>query len=53
VKLRRTDVVMLPVEGVSDTYQVTSESLHNAIAVRNANLKIISVSALPYICLED
>ena len=53
VKLRRTDVEMLPVEGVSDTYQVTSESLHNAIAVRNANLKIISVSALPYICLEE
>ena len=53
VKLRRTDLDMRPVEGVSNTYQVTSESLQNAIAVRNANLKIISVSTMPYINLED
>ena len=52
-KLRRSDLEFIPVEGVSNTYQVTSESLQNALSVRNANLKFISVSALPYINLED
>jgi hypothetical protein len=53
IKLRRTDLELIPVEGVSDTYRVTTESLQSAIAVRNANLKVLSVSAMPYINLED
>lgn len=53
VKLQRRDLVLIPVEGVSNTYQVTSESLQNALALHNANLKIVSVSQLPYIILED
>lgn len=52
VKLRRTDLELIPVEGVSNTYKVTSESLQNALSVRNANLKFVSVSQLPYINLD-
>lgn len=51
IKIRRGEVDMIPVDGVSDTYEVSSKSLQNLISVRNPSLKVISVSHLPYIRL--
>lgn len=51
IKIRRGEVDMIPVDGVSDTYEVSSTSLQNLISVRNPSLKVISVSHLPYIHL--
>ncbi len=53
VKLRRSDVELIPVDGISNTYKVTSSSLQNAISVRNPSLKIVSVSQLPYISFDE
>ena len=53
IKLRRTDVELLPVEGASDTYEISPTSLQNIISVRNSSLKVLSVSNVPFIVLED
>lgn len=53
IKLRRTDVELLPVEGASDTYEISPASLQNIISVRNSSLKVLSVSNVPFIVLED
>ena len=53
VKLQRTDIEMKPVEGMSDTWEVAPESLQSAISVRYPSLKVLSVSRLPYIILEE
>lgn len=49
IKVRQGEVDMIPVQGVSDTYEVSSASLQNLISVRSPSLKVISVSHLPYI----
>lgn len=53
IKLQRFDIDLIPVDGISNTYEVTPESLQNAISVHNPSLKIISVSRLPFLILED
>lgn len=53
VKLRRSDVELIPVDGMSSTYEVSSASLQNAISVRNPSLKIVSVSQMPYLIFEE
>lgn len=53
VKLQRTDVEMIPVEGMSNTWDVAPESLQSAISVRYPSLKVLSVSRLPYIILDE
>lgn len=53
IKVRRGEVELLPVEGVSDTYSVSPASLQNLISVRNPSLKVLSVSQMPYIHLTD
>lgn len=49
IKVRTGEVDMIPVDGVSDTYEVTPASLQHLISVRNPSLKVLSVSHLPYI----
>ncbi len=51
IKVRRGDVELIPIEGVSDTYSVSSSSLQHLISVRNPSLKVLSVSQMPYIHL--
>lgn len=53
IKLRRMDVEMVPVEGLSNTYDVRPESLQNVISVRNPSLKVLSVSRLPYVIFDE
>lgn len=53
VKLKRYDVDLIPVDGLEDTYEVTPESLLNALSIRNSDIKIISVSRMPYVTIED
>lgn len=53
IKLKRSDVELLPVDGMEDTYEVATASLLNAISIRNADLKVVSVSRMPYITLEE
>lgn len=53
IKLQRFEVELMPVEGVSNTYEVSPESLKSIITVRNPSLKVISVSRLPFIILND
>lgn len=53
IKLRRTDINLIPVEGASNTYEITPEALQNIISVRNSSLKVLSVSKVPFIVLED
>lgn len=52
VKLKRGDVELTPVEGEVNTWEVGQESLRNAIAIRNADIKVVSVSRMPYITFE-
>ncbi len=52
VKLKRGDVELIPVEGEVNTWEVGQESLRNAIAIRNADIKVVSVSRMPYITFE-
>lgn len=49
VKIKSTDVELVPVEGMENAYKVTNHSLQSAIALRNSELKIISVGDFPYI----
>lgn len=53
IRLKRYDVELLPVEGMENTWEVTPESLLNALSIRNADIKIVSVSRMPYIQLDD
>lgn len=53
IKLRRNEVELIPVDGLSDTYEVAPTSLQNIISVRNPSLKVLSVSQLPYIIIAD
>lgn len=53
LKLHRFEVELMPVDNLSNTYEVSPESLQNIISVRNPSLKIISVSRMPFIILED
>ena len=53
IKLSRTEVELLPVDGASNTYQISPSSLQNIISVRNSSLKVLSVSSVPFIVLED
>ena len=52
VKLKRGDVELTPVEGEVNTWEVGQESLRNAIAIRNADIKVVSVSRMPYVTFE-
>ena len=52
VKLKRGDVELTPVEGEENTWEVGQESLRNAIAIRNADIKVVSVSRMPYVTFE-
>lgn len=53
IKLRRTEIELEPVEGVSNTYKISPESLQNIISVRNSSLKVLAVSRVPFLVLED
>lgn len=53
VKLQRFDVELLSVDGVSNTYEISPTSLQNILSVRNPNLKILSVSRMPFIILKE
>ena len=53
LKIRRGEVELIPIEGASDTYEVSTTSLQNLISVRNPSLKVLSVSQLPYIQLSE
>lgn len=53
VKLQRFDVELMLVDGESNTYEISPTSLQNALSVRNSSLKIISVSRMPFIVLEE
>ena len=46
VKLQRFD-------GVSNTYEISPTSLQNILSVRYPNLKIVSVSRMPFIVLKE
>ena len=52
VKLKRGDVELTPVEGAENTWEVGQESLLNAISIRNADIKVVSVSRMPYVTFE-
>ena len=52
VKLKRGDVELTPVEGEVNTWEVGQESLRNAIAIRNADIKVVSVSRMPYVTFD-
>ena len=52
IKLKSSEVVLTPVEGVEGAWEVSSESLLNAISIRHADIKIVSVSRMPYISLD-
>ena len=52
VKLKRGDVELTPVEGEENTWEVGQESLLNAISIRNADIKVVSVSRMPYVTFE-
>lgn len=53
IKVGRLDVDLLPVDGASNTYEVMPESIKNIITVRNPSLKVISVSRLPFVVLDE
>ena len=53
VKLQRFDVDLLSVDGVSNTYEISPTSLQNILSVRYPNLKIVSVSRMPFIILKE
>lgn len=53
VKLKRGDVELIPVEGEVNTWEVGQESLRNAIAIRNADIKVVSVSRMPYVQIDN
>lgn len=53
VKLQRFDVELLSVDGVSNTYEISPTSLQNILSVRNPNIKILSVSRMPFIVLKE
>ena len=53
VKLKRSDVELRPVDGMENTGEVTPESLLNALSIRNADIKIVSVSRMPYVQIEN
>ena len=53
VKLQRFDVELLSVDGVSNTYEISPTSLQTILSVRNPNLKILSVSRMPFIILKE
>lgn len=53
VKLQRFDVDLLPIDGLSNTYEISPTSLQNIISMRNPNIKILSVSRMPFIVLNE
>ena len=53
VKLKRDDVELTPVEGEENTWEVGQESLLNAISIRNADIKVVSVSRMPYVQIDN
>ena len=53
VKLKRGDVELTPVEGEENTWEVGQESLLNAISIRNADIKVVSVSRMPYVQIDN
>ena len=53
VKLQRFDVELLSVDGVSNTYEISPTSLQTILSVRNPNIKILSVSRMPFIILKE
>ncbi len=53
IKVRRGEIELIPVEGASDTYEISSASLQNLISVRNPSLKVLSVSQMPFIVLKE
>lgn len=53
IKLQRSEVELLPIDGVSNTYEISPTSLQNIISVRNSSLKVLSVSRMPFVMLED
>ena len=53
VRLQRFDVELMLVDGESNTYEISPTSLQNALSVRNSSLKIISVSRMPFIVLDE
>ncbi len=53
IKLQRSEVELLPIDGVSNTYEISPTSLQNIISVRNSSLKVLSVSRMPFVILED
>lgn len=53
IKLNRSEVELLPVDGMSSTYDLSPTSLQNAISMRYPSLKVKSVSRLPYFILDD
>ena len=53
IKLKRSDVVLTPVEGVEGAWEVSPESLLNAISIRNADIKIVSVGKMPYLTFDE
>lgn len=52
VKLKYSDVELIPVSDMPNTYRVAPESLLNAITVLYSDLKIISVSNYPFVELH-
>lgn len=52
IKLKYSDVELLPVEGMPNTYRVAPTSLLQALTVHYSELKIISVSDYPFVELH-
>lgn len=53
VKLQRSEVELIPVDSVANTYEISPSSLQNALSVRNSSLKIISVNKAPFIVIDE
>ncbi len=53
IKLKRGDVELTPVEGQENLWEVGQESLLNAISIRNADIKVVSVSRMPYVQIDN
>ena len=53
VKLQRFDVDLLSVDGAANTYEISPTSLQNILSVRYPNIKILSVSRMPFIVFNE
>ncbi len=53
VKLQRFDVDLLSVDGAANTYEISPSSLQNILSVRYPNIKILSVSRMPFIVFNE